>query len=423
MKERTLRERTLRRGRVVTAMVAAVAILTGPAPAEAAPGDLDASFSGDGRLVMDLTSGLDAGLDLVVAPDGKIVVAGRTGGSGGQMLVSRFLPDGSPDVAFAGDGHATVDLSPGDDIAYGVVLQPTGEIVVAGEASGNRMAFARLTAAGALDPTFAGTGTLLLNPSAGRDVVKDLVLGAGGEIIGAGTVSDRTTAVRLTPAGVPDPGFGGDGIVTIDYPAGPEWVRGVARQANGAVVVVGVIDGPPPARQRVMLTRFTAGGTLDPAFSGDGRFSVNLFLGYEDAQAVAIRPDGKLVVGCEVAGRFCLLRLTPGGALDPTFSGDGRVWNDLPGGNEWVSSLALQADGRIVVGGHIDGGGGRAIVARYTAGGLLDPTFSQDGYSTANPSPGYDLVESIAIQPDGRLVTVGAVDSHNRFFVQRHLAA
>ena len=158
-----------------------------------------------------------------------------------------------------------------------------------------------------------------------------------------------------------DASFGDDGTVLLDFEG--DTGGAVAIQADGKIVVAG--DST--------LARFLPNGALDATFGGDG--TVRFDFGsssYDAASAVALQTDGKIVVAgwSEDSSRnyyFALARYLPNGTLDATFSGDGKVLTNF-GSNGWnvAQAVALQADGKIVV------GGGFAL-ARYLPNGTLDP--------------------------------------------------
>ena len=135
-------------------ILAAAVIVAGglPALASAAPGDLDVSFSGDGKQTTDF-GGADLASAVAVQADGKLVVAGT---SDGNFALARYGVDGALDPSFSGDGLVTTDIG-GTDDGQGVVIQPDGKIVVAGGSEGN-FALARYTTGGGLDPSFSGDG-------------------------------------------------------------------------------------------------------------------------------------------------------------------------------------------------------------------------------------------------------------------------
>ncbi len=143
---------------------------------------------------------------------------------------------------------------------------------------------------------------------------------------------------------------------------------------------------------------FTAGllaqpGTLDPSFGGDGKVTTDLGGGDDRAFSVAIQPDGKIVVaGDSYNGQdrdFALARYNIDGPFDNSFGGDGIVTTDFGGISESANSVAIQPDGKIVVGGISQSGTDYDFgLARY---------FSDLGVDTYNPS---DTVNEVSIYPN-----------------------
>ena len=107
------------------------------AGAEAAPGNLDLTFSGDGKQRTDFGFGSSGAAATALQPDGRIVAVGNTGGgSTGNFALARYNPDGSLDTSFSGDGRQTTDFG-GSDAATDVALQTNGRIVAAGAGRGS----------------------------------------------------------------------------------------------------------------------------------------------------------------------------------------------------------------------------------------------------------------------------------------------
>ena len=171
---------------------------------------------------------------------------------------------------------------------------------------------------------------------------------------------------------------------------GSDVAADVATQADGKLVVAGSSAG------NFALARYAAAGAPDPSFCGDGLVTTD-FGGADAGQGVAIQADGKIVVAGRSGADFALARYTAGGALDPSFSGDGVQTTDF-GADDGGAAVAIQADGRIVVAGQ---SGNNFALARYDAAGVLDPSFSGDGRLTTDFS-GFDSGKDVAIGADGR---------------------
>jgi uncharacterized delta-60 repeat protein len=153
-------------------------------------------------------------------------------------------------------------------------------------------------------------------------------------------------------------------------------------------------------------------GDLDPAFDNDGKRTGPVFDG---VVKVALQPDGKIVAVGPVGGfnptaaEFTVVRLNPDGSLDMSFDGDGVATTDF-GAIDRSSAVAIQPDGKIVVAG-VTGdalAGDDFAVARYNSDGSPDMGFSDDGKQTTDVSSGGgDAVNTLLIQPDGRILAAG----------------
>lgn len=161
--------------------------------------------------------------------------------------------------------------------------------------------------------------------------------------------------------------------------------------------------------------RALAAPRLDASFGGGGRVAVELGA-RNSANAVALQPDGKIVVAGSVRSgqtrNFSLLRLNPDGSLDIGFSHEGALIASLSLGDDEALALALLADGRIVAGGYADSGSSRDFaLACYLADGRPDMDFGHNGVVLTPVSNGDDEISALAVAADGRIVVAGNVAS------------
>ncbi len=258
-------------------IVVAVFLVRGSLEAQSSgeAGSLDTNFSDDGFVTTAIGISADARA-VAVHPDGKIVVAGYSdSGNGNDLVVARYTAAGSLDTGFGTDGIVTTDINSGsDDYGMAMALRPDGRIVVAGR-SGGDFVVARYTTAGALDTTFGNGGIVTTDISSGSvDYGEAVALQSDGKIVVAGFSwigGDADVAVvRYTAAGALDTSFGGDGIVTLDIGSGTGNDRGyaVAVQSDGKIVVVGRSNAAVAAtvRDNFLVVRYTATGALDTTF-------------------------------------------------------------------------------------------------------------------------------------------------------------
>ncbi|HYU57282.1 MAG TPA: calcium-binding protein, partial [Actinomycetota bacterium] len=344
--------------------------------------------------------------------DGKIVVAGSVaGGSLRHFGVARYLPDGSLDPTFDGDGRAVTVFSVYGEEALGVAIQPNGKIVVAGRASNgtiNRFALARYNANGSLDTNFNGDGRLTTTFVNNESVVAMAVaILSDGRIVAGGYRSCGLftcgfAAARYTSNGDPDNMFSGNGQLTTGDSL--DLGRDLAVQADGKLVMAGWGNGV------FKLVRLTTSGGTDSTFSGDGVQTTDFGAPSEGANGVVIQSNGRIVAAGFAGDHVALARYTTGGALDTSFSGDGKVTGATGSFTDSAEELAIQDDGKLVVPGrHTPAGDDpRFVLWRLESGGTFDGTFSGDGRATLAFGTGPDIGRAAAIQDDGRLVVAGS---------------
>jgi uncharacterized delta-60 repeat protein len=334
-------------------------------------GSPDAGFGEDGMVTTAIAGGGDEARSVAIQPNGKIVVAGTD--SGERFAVVRYLPDGTLDPGFGIDGIVRTDLTTGDDIGFDVVIQPDGRIVVAGTAqmssAGSRFAVVRYRRGGGLDRGFGEGGASLGERGT---IVRSVALRSDGGIVVTGYDEWGLLLARVRPNGRLDGSFGRGGIVARIH--GTEYIfpLAVAIQANGRIVVAGDYD-----IFRTGIARFTEDGRLDVSFHGDGVRIIRFGSGGEQAfNGLAIDADGRIVAsgyavpheyGDPVIRRMLVARLLRNGELDTTWGGDGKVSATLPGGAV-AHGLALQSDGKPVVAGEAgEGDAWGFALARFLA--------------------------------------------------------
>jgi uncharacterized delta-60 repeat protein len=200
------------------------------------------------------------------------------------------------------------------------------------------------------------------------------------------------------------------------------------RAALGAMSSLALLAGVVPAAS-------AAPGTLDVSFGAGGALRSNFGGTYDWAYATAIQPDGRILAAGVSDARgtydFALARYTSAHDLDPSFGHGGVVLTDFGHSYDWAYALALQPDGKIVVAGVSDASGSKDFaLARFSPNGTLDRTFGDGGLVTENRRVlTTDIIHGIAVQPDGRIVVGGVsfedvltLSPHGDFMVARYLA-
>lgn len=378
------------------------------------PGDSDATFDTDGTVVTPIGTGEDVGWSAAVQADGKIVVAGYSdNATDPDFVVVRYNTNGTLDNSFSTGGIVTTPIGTGTDKAFAVAIQPDGKIVVAGyteDAGEYDFAVVRYNADGTLDNSFSTDGKVTTSFSASQDIAWAVMVQPDGKIVAAGYaggVSDLDFAlVRYNADGTLDTGFDTDGKVITNIGVGDDLLYGAALQSDGKIVVAGGANTASMA-----LARYNPDGSLDNTFSSDGK-EVHTVAISSSANAVAVQADGRIVVaGNAWTGSdtdFGLARYNTDGSLDNTFSTDGQVTTAIGLTEDHCHSVAIQPDGKIVLRGYSSNGTDVDFaLARYNADGTLDNGFDTDGTVITAIGQSNDIVRSVIIQPDGKIVTAG----------------
>ena len=366
-----------------------------------ADGEADLAFDPSPDNVLPVTA-------LAVQPDGKILLGGRFtvlapngGASVTRNRIARLTVDGTVDLAWNPGANGEVDA---------IAVQNDGKVVLGGaftaltsnggaEVTHNRLA--RINADGTLEDHFDP------NPASNSvsDKINAIAVQSDGKILvggafqtfapNGGAAVTRPYLARLNADGTVDPTFN---------PNPDSVVLALGVQADGKILVGGMFTSFAPngggTVSRPFLARLNADGTVDPTFSPNPGFTPNRSSG--DVLAITLQPDGRILVGgrfISMGGVTCnhLARLEADGTLDTGFD---------PNPNSSVNAIAVQSDGKIWIGGQfaalapnglpsVD----RGNIARLTPEGFLDPAFNQHAD---------EPVYALALQTDGKVLVGGA---------------
>ncbi len=395
-------------------------------------GSLEATFNIPPSLQMNVNS-------LAVDVDNKILIVGESSSFNGQPFrsISRLNSSGDLDSSFA---HGTQITAP----VYALLLQSDNKVLIGGvflaSVSNLHRAFTRLDTFGIRDPMF--------NPSMGpNSTVRTIALQPDGKLLVGGSFSrfddeQRNRLARLLSNGSLDTSF-------IVGPGANTDVHTIVIQPDSKIIIAGAFDSYNQV-SRVRIARLNINGSLDTTFhpgagangpiwaavlqpdgkiivggnfssfagalvnnivrlNSNGSVDVSFNTGQGASGVVntlAIQPDGKVLLGGAFVGFNGapinrIVRLNPNGSLDTTF-------NTGTGASNTISALSLQPDGKIVIGGEFASYDGisRNGIARLNANGSIDITF--------NPGTGvFGRVNTIALQPDGKVLLAGNIGSVN----------
>lgn len=283
-------------------------------------GQLDSTFGNNGIVTVPIggDATMDSGAALALQPNGKILIAGAGVANYRQdFAVVRLNPNGSLDQSFGSGGVATLPVG---DAAYAtaVSVDRSGNIDVAGTASTrgiNHFFVARLTPSGSLDRSFGSKGVTVLPQYA---AAWGMVLQPNGDLVVVGEEVSNSTqafvAARLAPTGSLDSSFGNGGIVTL--PIG-SWAVGqaVVLQPDGKIVIAGNARSATGTSEAA-VARLNSNGSLDSSFASNG---ILQFPG-GGLNAMTIDSSGRIYLAGVGA---TLMRLNPDGSVDTSFGANG----------------------------------------------------------------------------------------------------
>jgi uncharacterized delta-60 repeat protein len=323
-------------------------------------GQIDSTFGFglNGFITPNIFGQTEKGHSIAVQTDGKIVVAGRNGNF--NLLVTRYTPNGDLDTSFNNDGIAIVNEPLLYDREGDVRIQQDGKIVVACTRvdSMNNFDFMviRLTTDGYLDPTFDNDGIATTGVAGYLRVAKEMTIQNDGKIIVAGYAQhssvNQFAVIRWNVDGSLDNTFDTDGIVYTPIDSGCA-AYSVAIQNDNKIVVSGT-SAVGNYNQNFTICRYHTDGSLDNSFDNDGKLIFDAGYRFETGKSVALQADGKIVVGGWVREGsqmdFALIRCNQDGSIDYTFDNDGIITTDF-GNADKGAAIKIQNDGKILLAG------------------------------------------------------------------------
>jgi uncharacterized delta-60 repeat protein len=326
---------------------------------------------------------------------------------------------GDLDLTFGIGGRVITHLGFGDR-ASALAVQPDGKIIAAGVSASRGIYYAedfalvRYQANGTLDSSFGLGGEVITDFFGDQDHINAVALQPDGKIVAAGRARRGNIyfgLARYNKDGGLDSTFGSGGKVATGFFGFGDDAHALAILADGKILVAGAIF-TGPEEVDFGLARYNSDGSLDATFGSGGKVTTD-FGNYDIITAIAVQPDGKILAGGNTTNRdtdtdFALVRYNKDGSLDSSFGSDGNVVTDFAGDVDFVAALALQSDGKIVLAGDV------ATSSKEDAGfGLA--RYNADGSLDSSFGSGGRVVTegnlmaayAVVIQPNGKIIAAG----------------
>lgn len=364
-------------------------------------GTLDAGFGDGGKKIFPLSSDVDTISQLGLQADGKIVGAGALREAGNwDLLLIRLNTDGSFDTDFGKGGKVTTDLGSLIETFTSLAIQPDGRLVAGGYTSNGvnydfvvaRYLGKKEVIAAPQNPDTDGDGVpdaqdaFPLNPNETTDTDGDGIGNNADPDDDNDGIPDARDPFPLIPNRAP----------TLD-PIGDKTIDETKELTF--TVTASDPDGPPPLTTKA--TNLPQGASFDPQ-TGIFKWTPTLFQG-GSYQVTFEAGDGYLTDIETIT--ITVKESVRAGDPDPSFGQNGMVITQVSGGNDFVYAMAIQTDGKIVLGGSAKGDD--AGLVRYNTDGTLDQGFGVGGKVITDVDGKKNLIRAVAIQTDQKIVAVG----------------
>jgi len=287
--------------------------------------------------------------------------------------------------------------------------------------------------AGNPDPDFSSNGLVTTSfYSAKHTAANSVLIQKDDKILVSGYSGvpgnlDRAVLVRYHPDGTLDNTYNGNGKIMISYPGNHSYMISSIQLPDERILSLVSLDNN--SNDSIALYCFHPNGSLDPAFNTDGMATLNLGTAYQEPTSLALQYDGKIVIGGYVGrqdedfDKFFVVRFMPNGTPDITFGDDGVTITEVGEGYTNIGSILIQPDGKIIAAGNgIFNDLEKFAVARYEVNGALDNSFGEEGIAIASFSNSNARATGAVLQPDGKIVLGGyatAIGGNHDFAVAR----
>jgi len=375
--------------------------------------DAPSFLVGDGKATSMIGFSNDVAESVAIQNDGKILVGGWSfTGSYSDMALVRYNANGTIDLPFGAGGRIN-GMVGSESYLKTILVQSDGKILVAGNNPGDIL-LDRFNADGSLDNSFDSDGMVVTSIGSGVDACNQAVVQGDGKIIVAGYTTNGSykdaVLVRYTSSGVLDPTFNTSGKLVAATGIKDDEFTSVALQTDGKILAAGYSNNG--ASQDIVVARYTTAGVLDSSFGNAGLVTTPIGSYNDVGQTMAVQSDGKILVGgWSFNGDYndgIIVRYNSDGLLDTSFGNAGIILADIASGDDMIRAITTQRDGKILVTLWSDNfGSPNFVLARYNSNGMLDTSFDGDGIVTTDIGVGDDVSNSVTVQSDGKIVVVG----------------
>jgi uncharacterized delta-60 repeat protein len=383
----------------------------------AQPGALDGTFGKDGVSFARVGSHEDIAQDLLIQPDGKILLAGYSDSVGQETSMIRLNTDGTLDTSFGTKGKV---IFKGETHSHNqrLTLYPDGKILIAADDAA-RPVLMRFHSNGKPDSSF-GTNGRLGEENLSHGVYHRAFLFGDSMIVAAGSHSRYTNdstngfydyaLTWITPSGKIDSSHGINGRIYHDILNKYDYAADALAQPGGKIIMAG--SAGDYFIKHFHLIRFMPEGKVDSSFGTNGVTMTNITDSMDWLLGLSSQPDGKLLA----AGIWydkrrespAIVRYDANGIPDTSFGQNGIVKMSHGLKSDWIYRAMMDSNKRIIaVGSTYDGTTSAFSLYRFDEFGNLDSAFGVNGHASFDIGSKGDGAETVAVQADGNYILGG----------------
>jgi uncharacterized delta-60 repeat protein len=374
----------------------------------------DHTFGINGIVTSDLFNKNDIANDVIIQPDGKILVAASSVvQSHSKFAVVRYTGNGLIDTTFGDHGITSISVGSANDKATALALQADGKIVVCGYYDNNfynDAAVIRLNTDGTIDTTFGASGICRFVLSNQFDELHDIAIQSDGKIVVGGRTFFNNSydflLIRLLADGTPDNSFGASGIVRTDINSSYDCIYSISLVANDKILVSGNRE---IGSSYFAAARYHSNGDLDMAFGTNGITTIGSGNRFDNCMAMAMQNDSSIILAGthhnSNVDEYMIVKLDNNGIADSSFGANSLVLLPTLNANDAVNDVITQYDGRILLAG--SGVGQQPVLLRLNEDGALDSTFGANGFFATNSGSSINSLNGIVMLPDSSVLMCG----------------
>jgi uncharacterized delta-60 repeat protein len=387
-----------------------------------ADGNMDVSFSTDGWLT-EAGQGLSRAKQLKIFNNNSILVSGHTSQSepiNWDYAAFKFDAAGNADNSFNGNGKTWLSFA-ANDYSAGSILRNDGSILMGGYNDASLLPHtALINSSGSFNLSHGSNGIKYLKINGTDEQIYKLLKQSDNKIIAIGKVSNElgtingTALVKYKTDGSIDSSFGTNGIVSIEDPSFV--FHSALLQSDQKIILAGnKYSGGEFFENNIALIRLNNNGAVDNGFGLAGTVLLSSSITNGFGNAAVLSDNGSIVVAGKDYVNFeniVVFRILNNGSLDNEFGSNGRTFINLGLQESQVGSVALQPDGKIIIGGHVIDQNGLSgfFCLRLLANAAIDNTFASNGiYKTTPAAVSFIELYSLFTTPDHKIIFTGFV--------------